>query len=273
MFWINWLLDPGQRKRLEAFRQAERPVVLMGRGHSGTRVLSWACAHLGLNLGTGDDLATGDPTDTKFTAKVKRIAQRELGRREGAEVCDRDIWKFAAAAHEYFQGLGAPRGLWGWKFPETYLVAPLVARTFPGSRFLHVVRDGRDIAFKTHLTDNPRRRIGRRILARSSALESPRHIQAAASWKYQVDSFDRLRQELPRDRVCDLRFEDLCLKPMEVMSQVCEFLGLEMTEPCKRYLETEINTAKVGQYRENDPALVSQVEERIGDTLRRWQYL
>lgn len=44
----------------------------------------------------------------------------------------------------------APEGplpeVWGWKYCETAFVMPLVAKAFPGARFVHVVRDGRDVA-------------------------------------------------------------------------------------------------------------------------------
>lgn len=272
MSLIRWLLDATtSSKEREAFFLEQRPVVIMGRGHSGTRVLAWACAHLGIDLGTSDDLATGDASDRNFTERVKRIAVREL--RRGDVESATNVRRLRAASRAYHAGLGSPSGLWGWKFPETYVIAPLVTRAFPRVRYLHLVRDGRDIAFKNHLTDNPRRKLGRAILELNSALDEPRHIQAAVSWKYQVDSFDRFKAGLPKDQVLDLRFEDLCLHPFEEISRVCEFLGVLMTDACRRYLETEIKVGKVSQHRENDPALVVQVEDRIRDTLQRWRYV
>lgn len=37
--------------------------------------------------------------------------------------------------------------LWGWKEPNTHVVLPHLARCFPGLRYIHVVRDGLDMAF------------------------------------------------------------------------------------------------------------------------------
>jgi hypothetical protein len=42
---------PVGRRDLGALRRLT-PCVVMGRGHSGTRVVAWMCDHLGLNMGT-----------------------------------------------------------------------------------------------------------------------------------------------------------------------------------------------------------------------------
>ena len=36
---------------------------------------------------------------------------------------------------------------WGWKEPRSIYLLPFFHRHLPGLRFLHVVRDGRDMAF------------------------------------------------------------------------------------------------------------------------------
>jgi hypothetical protein len=35
---------------------------------------------------------------------------------------------------------------WGWKLCETTLILPLLAALFPTGRYIHLVRDGRDVA-------------------------------------------------------------------------------------------------------------------------------
>lgn len=249
------------------------PVVLMGRGHSGTRVLAWMCVHLGVKLGTSSPHVEGDPDDVAFTNKIKALAQHNLDVTSVAQVREPALRRFQAAVSKYYAGLGRPSGLWGWKFPETYLITPYVARTFPRAKYLHLVRDGRDIAFKIHLTDNPRHRVGKAVLSACDALELPEHLRAAVSWAYQVDRFDAFRDELPVSSVLDLRFEDLCTSPGESAERLSAFLGAPMTDACREYVATGIDTVKVAQYREQDPRLVTEVERRIGPTLRRYRYL
>jgi hypothetical protein len=249
------------------------PVVLMGRGHSGTRILSWVCAYLGVQMGASEEHLAGDPDNEAFTKQVEVIATRNLAVNSLADVQAGDLRRFQSAVAAYFRCLDQPNEYWGWKFPETYLIAPYVLRTFPKVKMLHLIRDGRDLAFKRHLTDDPRKKLGRAVLAACGATDFPRHLQAASSWAYQVDRFDAFRRELPASQVFDVRFEDLCAAPLEWAEKLCGFLGVPMTEKCRQYLVRDINIGKVAQYREEDAVQVREVEQRIGGTLRRYGYL
>src|SRR2546423_345235 len=103
---------------------AVSPVVLMGRGHSGTRVLSWICAHLGVNLGAKEDSKAGDVSDERFQKQIKIIALKSLDITRTDQVAPAELRRFQRAVFNYYTGLGKPAGLWGWKFPETYLIGP-----------------------------------------------------------------------------------------------------------------------------------------------------
>ena len=57
------------------------------------------------------------------------------------------------------------------------------------------------------------------------------------------------------------------------MDRVCKFLDVELNKACQTYLSDGINRSKVAQYRENPPDQISQVEERVGATLKRYGYV
>ena len=268
----HWIPGRKARERKDFLRDLT-PVVLMGRGHSGTRVLAFACMHLGIKLGASEELATGDADDRDFTDRVKKLTLSNVDVTSSRCVRRSDLRYFQKAVYEYYIRLGSPSGLWGWKFPETYIIGACLAHTFPRAKYLHLVRDGRDIAFKEHLTDNPRRKIGKKILSRTGALSLPRYLQAASSWAYQVDAFDQFRKTIPPDQVLDVTFERLCLNPAETIDRVCKFLQIEINEACRTYLSDGINRSKVAQYRENPPDQISQVEEHGGATLKRYGYV
>ncbi len=266
------MLFTNSQKIHEAQKQLSelRPIVLMGRGHSGTRVLSWMCSELGVNLGTSTTLATGDADDQKFTQQIKKITTNNIGNRV---LKQSDLRDFQKAVFGYYTRLNCPQSHWGWKFPETYLIAPYIAETFPKARYIHLVRDGRDLAFKQHLTDDPKRKLGRKILESQNALGLPHHLQAAISWAFQVDNFDDFRESIPQESVLDVSFEAICLHPYETAHQLCDFLDLSFTKTCETYIQAQINSKKVAQYQENDPQLIQEVEDRIKDTLMRYNYL
>lgn len=250
---------------------ATRPVVVMSRGHSGTRVLSWALRALGVTMGTREHEPAGDCQDRRFTGAIKRVAMARVTEEVTHAPGGRELRRFRRAASRYLDWIGHSGGTWGWKFPETYLIGGVVDAVFPRALHIHMVRDGRDVAFKSHLTDDEGRRLGRRILGHLNMLGRPRHLQAARSWAFQLRRFGALRPRLGH-RVHRLTFEELCRRPQETMSRVADFLGLPMSDECRRYLDANVRADKVAQYRNEDPAVVAEVEACIGDTLAEWGY-
>jgi hypothetical protein len=268
---FSWWSSRRKIKQQAGFLSELKPVMLMGRGHSGTRVLSFACMHLGIQLGTS--AATGDADDLTFTRTIKKIAARNLASGAPDRVREKDLIRFQNAVLKYYKKIGSPQTLWGWKFPETYLIGDCIARTFPNARYIHLVRDGRDLAFKRHLTDDPERKLGIRLLTHITAMHLPHHLQAAMSWAYQVDRFDKFRTTLHADQILDIKFEDICREPMAAMQAVCKFLNIPMTEQCESYITKKLDLNKIAQYKNEDPAKIREIEDAIKSTLVHYHYL
>lgn len=259
------------RRAIERLRD-ESPVVIMTRGHSGSRVLAWALQHAGVALGAIPEKKTGDIQDRRFTRRIKRIA---IARLNGA---DTDRATAAQAASLLRKAVPCKRWIaehctnhdlsqWGWKFPETCLIGPVIEHAFPRARYVHLIRDGRDLAFKEHLTDDPTRPLGKALLTAAGALNDPPHIRAAKSWAHQERTLGEFFQTLPEDRVHRVRFEDMVAEPARTVERCCEFLGLPMTGACRDYLADKINPDKIAQYREEDHQRIAEVEQAIGDVL------
>jgi hypothetical protein len=238
----------------------------MGRGHSGTRLVAWAIQKLGIRMGATEDVPTGDVQDRRFSRAIKRIAAATLEEPPTRPPRPRYVRALQRAVRRYLQWLDAASDPWGWKFPETYLIPHYVVAALPQARYVHVIRDGRDLAFKRHLTDDPRRRLGHRLLRHVGALDMPHHLQAALSWEFQVRRFEEFRAHTSA-RVYTIAFESLCRNPVDTMDGVCRFLDVPMTDLCRQYLTDKINPAKVGQYRFAAPRQIAEVESLIGPTL------
>ena len=271
---MNNLFHIFSKKKVLACRQELKemqPIVVMARGHSGTRVLAQFLNLLNIQMWSDQKRQSGD-TDRKLNGTIKQIVKKDTFITAEGKYDSSSRIIFEKAIYKYYQRLGKPRSNWGWKFPETYLIAPLVYETFPEAKFIHIVRDGRDIAFKNHLTDDPTRKVGRKILKRLNALHKPDHLRTALSWKFQVDSFDYFKQKLSREQLLELTFENLCIRSQESVNDLCGFLNISISKQCEDYLNNEINAAKVSQYQENDPEQVIEVEHFIKDTLLRYGY-
>jgi hypothetical protein len=255
---------------IREFLATQEPIVLMGRGHSGTRVLAYAVQALGVNLGFTNRMASGDPEDKRFRRGLAKLARRWD---VGDVPPERELRPFCKLVYQWHRRL-APTGAWGWKYPETYLMAPHVHAVFPRARYLHIVRDGRDLAFKRHRTHDPDTVLGRRVLAKIGAIDEPGYLCAAISWAYQVELFtDFAHRHLSRDRVFDCTFEELCADPVGVTRQVATFLSRPMPDAAVQFLRDFTNPDKIADHRSRKPERIRAVEERIGPALRRFGYL
>ena len=265
-------LQPKKIKEKRHKLQQKNPIVVMARGHSGTRVLAWILHHLGVAMWSDEDRASGD-TNRKLNRKIKLIAKCNPYITEKGKYNNYLRILLENAFYTYYENLGQPDSAWGWKFPESYLIAPLIRDIFPKARFIHMVRDGRDLAFKEHLTDDPQRKVGKKLLKRIEALQDPHHIQAAKSWNYQLQTFHYFKkQHLSDEQIFELKFEDLIQNPQGQAESLCSFLGLSMTEKAKDYINNEIIKDKVKQHREEPRPKVIEVEEHIASTLDIYDY-
>ena len=261
----------GLDKKVSAQLHLEKPVVVMGRGHSGTRIMAWALEALGIRMGTIKSKPTGDCQDRRFTGTIKKLARRTLHLPAAATPVKKDLKTFQKAVYNYMDWLDDVTPAWGWKFPETYLIGNIVEATFPNARYIHMIRDGRDLAFKMHLTDDSNRGLGRTLLKYLNAVDQPDHIQAALSWNFQVKRFAIFADDLG-GRLHTLTFEALCQNPIGEMDKVASFLDVPMTNNCRSYLKDKVNPTKVAQFHNEDPSKVADVENLLNKTLDSYGY-
>lgn len=208
------------------------PVILLGRGGSGTRLLSDMARSLGVFLGTHLN-ATGDSlelVDLSYTLLHERLERGEVG--EG------DVEAFRDAAIAMVLKGSAPLGaLWGWKLPETVLFLKDILHRFPAARVIHIVRHPVDVALrrKTHITDRWDHHLGRTILRRASqavgveegaVLREGQWVRTAYSWDYQMECALEALDGLSGERLLTVQFEHLCRDPREVYRKVARFLGV-----------------------------------------------
>lgn len=107
---------------------------------------------------------------------------------------------------------------YGDKTPAFVLHLETLAPLFPEARFLHLVRDGRDVALS--LREMP---------------WGPRRITDAAEfWRHRVRKGRAFGARNP-DRYLELRYEDLLDDPEARLREVCAFFGLEFHQEMLEY--------------------------------------
>jgi hypothetical protein len=244
---------------------AAGPIVIGATGGSGTRVVARIARLTGLYLGDNLNPAE-DALDVAeyYDRWINPYLYHRHGWRPDSEPEMRADLDPVLERHRV-PANGAP---WGWKEPRSIYVIGFLARTLPGLRFLHVIRDGRDIAFSKN-QNQPRKHLHAFLGAEYSEPDAPPH--AIELWSaVNIEAAEVGERELG-DRYRWIRYEDLCADPEPVVADVLDFLGLEgdVAELAK-HVEPP---PTLGRWRELDPEFVRELERIAAPGLERFGYL
>ena len=110
---------------------------------------------------------------------------------------------------------------YGDKMPGSVLRIPLLAELFPEARFVHIIRDGRDVALST--------------MAIEDAERDP--VYFALNWKARVTAGREAGRALGPGRYHEMRYEALIERPAEIINGVCAFLDLAYDPAMLRFFE------------------------------------
>jgi hypothetical protein len=215
------------------------PFFIVGCGRSGTTILR-------LLFNAHPDVAI--PPESQFIARLAAswprlitadgvdadTIVRTIGRRLDHMEIDRDIARARlrqvrdrtpTAATEAIFGIvteraGKPR--WADKTPNQVEEIATIAGVFPNARFLHVIRDGRDVTLS--YLDRP--------FGPANVWDAARH------WNRQVRAGIREGRPLG-NRYLEVRYEHLVERPEESLRELCRFVDLEPRPEMLRYFERD----------------------------------
>ena len=159
-------------------------------------------------------------------------------------------------------GPGLP---WGWKEPRSIYLLGFFHRHLPALKFLHVVRDGRDMALSTN--QNQLRKHGDAAPI-PSGLSEP--MRSMALWSWVNLTAVRYGEEHLGDRYLRIRFEDLCARPVEIAGDVLGFFGIA-GDP-NLALDAVSAPASLGRWRDEPPATIAALEEQGAAALAELGY-
>lgn len=253
------------------------PIVVFCKSHSGSRLLVKLLEAAGVFMGAHRN-ESGDSWD--LLPLLRYLVSRHYPAYETA-IAGRDpiLMPMAETAfRRHLHGYPAMEGQpWGWKLCETTFALPLVRRLFPSARYIHLLRDGRDVAFSHHVgpTDAFWRKIyfGRADIEswRGMALTGPSyrrapHLFNAQHWLSSAGLGHREAQGLG-SQCLELRYEDICLHPAIALRRLFEFIG-RSAEPASL---PPIYTTSVGKFRRQPRrhrqavlSLIAPLQEALG---------
>ena len=145
----------------------------------------------------------------------------------------------------------APR--WGWKEPNTHILLPQLAARIQGLKYIHVIRNGLDMAFSANQ---------RQLTNWGSYILGPDHHDPDQSlpqrsltyWLAANRRATELGQTLFKDRFLLLNYDHLCQDPDLVLPQLFSFLGSETGRAEARNL---IAPKTIGRHQDHDLSLFS----------------
>jgi hypothetical protein len=159
---------------------------------------------------------------------------------------------------------------WGWKAPRSIYLLLFLHEQFPDLKFIHVVRDGRDMALSGN--QNQLNKHGAAVLSWSERLFRSRAERSILLWeRVNLHAAEFGESKLHQDYL-RVRFEDLCAKPVEATAQVLNFLGARI-EP-EAVARAEISPPSTLQrWQTYPPDLIAKLERLGTNSLREFDYL
>ena len=113
---------------------------------------------------------------------------------------------------------------WGWKEPNIHFIIPELMRYMPQTRYIHVVRNGLDMAYSKN--KNQPRLWGADMLGRPY---DPSPSYALSYWCAVHRRILHWREIYP-DNILIVQFESLCANPMPEIAKILDFCSITYDE-------------------------------------------
>jgi len=197
----------------------------------------------------------------------ERLVDRGLGLNE-SELFDRMRERtYGSLIDAVFGSIAAGHGRASWGYKRASLASMTgdkVNEIFPHAKFVHIIRDAREVVLSMQH-------------ASLAILERSYHF-AAKDWVAHVTRGLRVAEQIPRERLHEIRYEQFMEAPADVMIGILDFLGggPDRDERAAR-IRAEIgslvksnNTAKWRQHMSDDS--VKEIERVAGPLLAKLGY-
>jgi len=239
------------------------PIVVFNKSHSGSRLVAKLLAMADVFMGAHQN-RTRDATD--LLPLVRYLVLRHYPDYGPALAGDDpmlgEVIRVAIERHlEDYDPRSGRR--WGWKLCETSFVLPVIAACFPNAWFVHLLRDGRDVAFSNHTgpTDPFWRKLffgtveideWRGMALTGSAYRREPHLFNAQHWMASVGAARSYGRALG-DRFYELRYEALCADPGSTATALFDWLGLGSPRGAFAMLGEPVRQRSLVRFRSGSP--------------------
>jgi hypothetical protein len=205
----------------------DRPLIIGGTGGSGTRLFARVCMLSGFYLGANlnPSLDSLDFYNLYERWINKYLLKKHVPLRGNQEYqMDEDLKK---CTFTHRASVPKCNRRWGFKNPRSMYLLPFFNRRFPKMRFIHVLRDGRDMAYS---------RNQKQVYKHGQALLREQYQQLnklslpIAFWRKSNLEVAGYGEHVMRDRYIRVRFEDMCTRPEATIIRLLNFLEVKFED-------------------------------------------
>ena len=250
------------------------PIAIGGVGGSGTRLIAEILKELGFYIGSDINESNDNVwftllfkryevlslADDEFAGFAKIFFKKMTGNGELTVQEEETVRKLArydrlqhpaawlqervATLLSVSGSAPANTGLWGWKEPNTHLVIDRLQKIKPDISYIHVVRNGLDMAHSTN--QNQLRFWGHHFF------DTPLKDTACGSLRYWVAAHKRiLKLGESMDSFYLLNFDRLCASPLPELHKLILFLKMDITAERLADLAQMVRVPKsIGRYKQ-----------------------
>jgi protein-tyrosine sulfotransferase len=233
------------------------PIVLGGCGRSGTTILRMMLdSHRRICCGPESSLFRRRAVDTRWLADRFGFDPAEV----------RALFEAAASRPAFIEAFAAlcmrmaGKARWAEKTPRNISRIDAIFRCFPEARFVHVLRDGRDVACS--LRTHPRHKV-----VDGRIVPTGVHRPIAGCARRWVRDIESSRRWWGDPRFLTVRYEDLVLDPRPVLERVIALVGEDWDEAMLAHAVADSPFRDATRFAQNPEALGAVNTSSLG----RWQ--
>jgi hypothetical protein len=256
------------------------PIIVFNKSHSGSRILARLLGNCGVFIGNNLNESEDSPDILRLIEPMVERHYPDYTRLMGEG--DPDLVDLVVSVFENHLRDCADGQRWGWKLCETLYILPILSRLFPGARYVHLVRDGRDVSFSDHVS--PELPFWRKVYFDTADITCWRghgmnhrdyrrapHVFNARHWVNSV-SVARHYGAMLGEGFTQIRYEDLVQNPEATARRLLLDLNIPFTEEILTNFAASTHTSKIGKYRREPSWKQEQALEILHPTLASFGY-
>jgi len=265
------------------------PYPIFCRGHSGGRLVCEAFIRNQIDMG----VVSAEQKDTKFFAVDNPLIRELILQAYHYLQCPptkklyfQTLMKRCLT--EYHQQQIQSTNPFGWKMGVSLFLMPMVLDTFPQAKVIHLIRDGRDVMLSrlearfggNNLADSVNKLVvfgdanvdqfaGQPLTP--TTIATYRNALEMTHWVTAV-SYGLIGRAYT-GRYLEVKYETLCHQPIEIFSQIFDFIEVPFLTSTKQWLQQAVHPNRIGKWRSLSAVELEQplqIGEKLLKELAYW---